>query len=79
MDRAYSKSLFSCKNILHLRMKTKPFTAEADATMYSICLVAFMQYAYEYTHRWARYLKKVAERALNAKKIFLSASALQGL
>ena len=24
----------------------------------------------QYTHRWARYFKKVAERALNAKKIF---------
>ena len=33
------------------------------------------------SHRWARYFKKVAERALNAKQIFLSAtgSALQGL
>ena len=30
-------------------------------------------------HRWARYFKKVAERALNAKKKILSASALQGL
>ena len=26
-------------------------------------------------HRWARYFKKVAERALNANKFFLSASA----
>ena len=33
----------------------------------------------ERIHRWARYFKKVAERALNAKKNFLSASALQGL
>ena len=33
----------------------------------------------DYEHRWARYFKKVVERALNAKKIFLSASALQGL
>ena len=30
-------------------------------------------------HRWARYFKKVAERAQNAKKNFKSAIALQGL
>ena len=43
------------------------------------CLRIFNHGSVGLRHRWVRYFKKVAERALNAKKKFLSASALQGL
>ena len=56
--------------------------ADPDQDPADLCTVTFVtsvDLTEPQLHRWARYFKKVVERALNTQKNFLSASALQGL